>query len=326
MSQLALAYNNQNYKKSSRKKLKVEKRGNVYTISDKKQSGKQKGDKAFPLKTLEEISAVIEYYENKANDKNTRYKQLADRNKLLLILGFNVGIRASDLVKIKWGNVYNSKGEFLLPDEVEIETGRTSIIQEKKTGDTKNLIFNDVVKKAFTEYVSKYDIDILSDDYIFKSRQKDTKGDETLTVEQCSNIVKEAVKACGINRKTASHTLRKTFCWFQMEAHQDDARFTSELMDILNHDNEETTLKYVGLDLERKIKYHNDVQLGKTSKLRKHEKVEIGKNNLVVDKMDMEFLLKQLSENCYTCKHNNCEKCYNSILANKYGYDLNTIL
>jgi len=324
MSQLALAYNNQNYKKSSRKNFNVEKHGNVYTISNNKTSGKKKGDKAFPLKTLEEISAVIEYYENKANDKNTRYKQLADRNKLLLILGFNVGIRASDLVKIKWGNVYNSKGEFLLPDEVEIETGRTSIIQEKKTGDTKNLIFNDVVKEAFTEYVSKYDIDILSDDYIFKSRQKDTKGNETLTVEQCSNIVKEAVKACGINRKTASHTLRKTFCWFQMEAHQDDARFTSELMDILNHDNEETTLKYVGLDLERKIKYHNDVQLGKTSKLRKHEKVEIGKNNLVVDKFDLVYILKQLAEKCYTCS-NECGTCYNSMIAKKYGYDLNTI-
>jgi hypothetical protein len=109
-----------------------------------------------------------------------------------------------------------------------------------------------------------------------------------------------------------------------MEAHQDDARFTSELMDILNHDNEETTLKYVGLDLERKIKYHNDVQLGKTSTLRKHEKVELGNSNLVIDKTDLEYLLKQLAEKCYTC-NNECGTCYNSMIAKKYGYDLNTI-
>ena len=98
---------------STKRKVKVDKKGNVYTISNQKISGKQKGDKAHPLKTLEEISAVIEYYENKAEDKNTRYPELADRNKLLLTLGFNVGIRASDLVKIRWNNVYDADGNFL---------------------------------------------------------------------------------------------------------------------------------------------------------------------------------------------------------------------
>ena len=91
MSQPALAYKNSQI--SNRKNIKVEKRGNIYTISENKTSGKKKGDKAFPLKTLEEISAVIEYYENKANNENTRYRQLADRNKLLLIwrILFNSG-------------------------------------------------------------------------------------------------------------------------------------------------------------------------------------------------------------------------------------------
>ena len=325
MSQLALAYNNQNYKKSSRKNFKVEKSGNVYSISKSKPSGKQKGDKAFPLKTLEEISAVIEYYENKANDKNTRYKQLADRNKLLLILGFNVGIRASDLVKIKWINVYDSNGNFLEPDEEDVEKRRSSNIQEQKTHKIKGLIFNDIVRETFEEYVNKYNIDKQSDDYVFISRQANKDGGYCLTVEQCSNIIKEAVKACGIKRRTASHTLRKTFAYHQMYAHQDDALFAASLVELLNHNSFSATEHYTCKDTDRLIKYHNDVQLGKVSKVRKQEKVHVNnKTQVLVDKFDLEYVLKQLAEKCYTC-NNNCDSCYNSALAKKYGYDLNTI-
>lgn len=325
MSQLALAHNNQNYKKSSRKNFKVEKSGNIYSISKSKPSGKQKGDKANPLKTLEEITAVIEYYENKANDKNTRYKQLPDRNKLLCITGFNVGVRASDLIKIRWTNVYDSNGNFLEPDEEDVDDRRTTQIVEQKTQKIKNLIFSDIVKEAFTEYVNKYNIDTQSDDYVFFSRQKTDDGENHISVEQTSNIIKEAAKACGIKRRVASHTFRKTYALWQMRGHQDDAMFTAELMDLLNHDSEETTLHYVGLDVERRIQYHNDVQLGKVSVIREHKKVEINhEKEILVDKFDLEYILKQLAEKCYTC-NNNCDTCYNSTLAKKYGYDLNTI-
>jgi len=326
---LALAYNNQNVKYNQKdKSIKVEKSGNLYSIVPKQESRKQKGDKASPLKTLEEISAVIQYYENKANDENTKdgYKKLADRNKLLCVLGFSVGVRASDLVKIKWNNVYNLDGSFLDPDNEDVEERRTSQIVEQKTHKVKNLIFSNVVREAFEEYVNKYDIDKSSDDYVFFSRQKNKDGKNYITREQASNVIKEAVKECGIKRRVASHTFRKTFAYHQMKAHQDDAMFTSELMDLLNHDSEEATLHYVGLDIERRIQYHNDVQLGKVSAIREHKKVEVNYDKeVIVDKLDIEYLIKQLSDKCYECSGNGCETCYNAILAKKYGYDLNSI-
>lgn len=303
-------------------KRNVTKNGNLYIIKEKVKT-KQKGDKAYPLKTLEEITQVIEYYEIKETKAKAGYKQLAARNKLLLTLGFNVGIRGFDLAKIKWCNVYDSNGNFLEPDNPEIDEKRTSQIVEQKTQKIKDLIFNDVVRKAFDEYVKKYNIDKTSDDYVFFNRQK---TNPYISREQISEIIKEAVRECGIKRRVASHTLRKTFALFQMKAHQDDARFTSELMDLLNHDSEETTLHYVGLDVEKRIGYHNDVQLGKVSVIREHKKVEVNHDKeTVVDKMDLEYLIKQLSEKCYTCSGNGCETCYNAILAKKYGYDLNSI-
>jgi integrase len=326
---LVLAVNNSNeidkkeVKKSSKK---VKKDGNVYSISNTN-TGKQKGDKAHPLKTLEEITSVIEYYENKAEDPNTKagYRQLADRNKLLLTLGFNVGIRASDLVKIKWNNVYDSNGRFIEPDEEDVDTRESSRIEEKKTHKIKNLIFNDLVRETFEEYVKKYKIDKCSDNYVFESRQADENGEYCLTVTQCSNIVKEAVKACGIKRRVASHTLRKTFAYHQMYAHQDDSLFASSLMELLNHESYAATEHYTCKDTDRLVKYHNDVQLGKVSKVRNQEKVHINnENQKLVDSADLIHLLKQLSEKCYTC-NNDCNTCYNAILAKKYGYDLNTI-
>lgn len=314
--------------KSKKRDVKVDKNGNVYTIYNKKVSGKQKGDKAFPLKTLEEISAVIEYYEKKAEDKNTRsgYSQLADRNKLLLILGFNVGIRASDLVKIRWYNVYDSEGNFLEPDEEEVENRRSSNITEKKTHKIKNLIFNSVVREAFEAYVKKYNIDKQSDYYVFLSRNASKDGEYCLTVEQCSNIIKEAAKACGIKRRVASHTLRKTFAYHQLYAHQDDALFATSLMELLNHESMSATEHYTCKDTDRLVKYHDDVQLGKICKVRKQEKVQVNNSTeLVINKADLEYLIKQLSEKCYTCNGNNCDTCYNAILAKKYGYDLNMI-
>lgn len=323
----ALVPGNQNIKhNSTNRKVKVNRKGNIYTITKKKQCGKRKGDKAYPLKTLAEISAVIEYYENKAEDEKTRYKQLADRNKLLLTLGFNVGIRAGDLVKVRWSNVYDTNGNFLEPDEEDVEERRSSGITEEKGGKVKHLIFNNLVREAFEEYVEKYNIDKQSTDYVFLSRQASKDGEYCLTVDQCSNIIKEAVKACGIKRRVASHTLRKTFAYHQMYAHQDDSLFATSLMELLNHESLSATEHYTCKDVDRLIQYHNDVQLGKVSKIRTQDKVVVdNKNELVVSKSDMKYLLKQLSEKCYTCSGNKCGTCYNSTVAKKYGYDLNTI-
>lgn len=325
---LALVSNNVDYKSETRRKVKVKKDGNILQISESKNTGKKKGDKASPLKTVEEITSVIQYYEDKANDKTNTdtNRKIADRNKLLCIVGFNIGVRGSDLTKIRWSNVYDSDGSFLEPDNDEVDSDRTSTIIEKKTFKVKNLIFNNVVKDAFNEYAEKYDIDKTSNDFVFFSRQKSKNGEDYITVAMASNIIKEAVKAVGIKRRVASHTFRKTFAYFQMKAHQDDAMFTSELMDLLNHDSEEATLHYVGLDVERRIKYHNDVQLGKISKIKEHKKVEVNhQKEMIIDKSDLEYLFKQLSEKCYTCNGMNCETCYNGIIAKKYGYDLNTI-
>ena len=145
-------------------------------------------------------------------------------------------------------------------------------------------------------------------------------------MEQCSNIIKEAVKACGIKRRVASHSLRKTFAYHQMYAHQDDALFATSLMELLNHESFSATEHYTCKDTDRLIQYHNDVQLGKVSKIRKQEKIHVNnETQQLVDNYDLEYLLKQLSEKCYTCTGNNCDLCLNFTLAKKYRYDLNTI-
>jgi integrase len=323
VAQLKEDYNyKNNVYKFPRKKLRNDGQ-EKQTVNNSRKGGCQK---VFPFKTQEEISSMISFFENKADlvSATPTQKWIADRDKLMFILGINVGIRASDLLAIRWNNVYDSEGNFLEPDEDDEIEGehRNSEIEEKKTHKIKNLIFNNMVRDIFEEYVINHDIDRSSTDYVFKSRQ----GNEHITVKQCSNTLKEAKTACGIKRRIASHSLRKTFALWQINAHNDDSNFSNQLKDLLNHSSEEVTLKYCGLSNDRLKKYHDDVQLGKVSKIRDLNKIEINYDTTqLIDKNDMQYLVKQLSERCYTCENSNCDTCYNMLLAKKYGYDLNII-
>ena len=57
----------------------------------------------YPLKTKEEISSVINVLDFKSDIAPTPEKvQIACRNKMMWLIGMNIGIRASDLRTLKW--------------------------------------------------------------------------------------------------------------------------------------------------------------------------------------------------------------------------------
>jgi site-specific recombinase XerD len=267
--------------------------------------------RVYPLKTEEEVSSIIRYWKDKGEKaEKPSHKRIADRNVALLTVGFNVGIRGHDLLELDWLDIFCKDGSFK----------EDSIIQEEKTEKFKDLIFNDSCKAAIMEYVNKYDIDTSNGGYVFGK----TNG-EPMVVYNCSKIIQEAAEAVGIKRNVASHTMRKTFAVFQIKAHNDNAMFINELQKLLNHSSPDITLNYCGLDRERLVSYHNDVNLGLECHVLKTDTVVLDGSEKVVDAKDLEFMFRQLSESCYTCEHRICDNCYINVLAKKYGYDINTI-
>lgn len=267
--------------------------------------------KVYPLKTEKEVSDVIKYWIKKGESEvRPSRKKIADRNAMLLTVGFNVGVRASDLITLDWADIFNKDGSF--KDD--------SIIQEEKTGKYKDLILNNACKKSIMEYVKKYEINVTEGGYVFS---KTTGG--AMVVYNCSKILQEAAEAVGIQRNVASHTLRKTFAVFQIKAHNNNSMFINELQKLLNHSTPDITLNYCGLSRDRLVEYHNDVNLGAECSIKRTDTVVLDGSTKLVDTNDLEFMLKQLSENCYSCNKDSCTNCYMNVLAKKYGYDLNTI-
>ena len=62
---------------------------------------------------VEEIKAVIGVLNGRINEAtNDNQKQIACRNKMLFLIGVNVGLRASDLMQLRWSYFYKDDMTF----------------------------------------------------------------------------------------------------------------------------------------------------------------------------------------------------------------------
>lgn len=214
-----------------------------------------KDSEVYAFKTKEEISAMIEIYDNKINEAtNEHARQIARRNKMLFIIGINIGIRGSDLRTLQWSFFLdkNSDGTLKFRDFYTLQP-----MKQRKQKKYVKLHFNQAVKQAIYNYISEYPIKNLND-YLFASR----KGDEPITVNALWRVIKNAAVEAGIQQNIGSHSLRKTFgywCWHQAE---DKNKALVILQQIFNHSSTQVTSRYIGiLDSEMKDMFES-IDLG----------------------------------------------------------------
>ena len=212
---------------------------------------KGKSKEVYPLKKREDIEAIKQHYRNRIdNASNNEYRQIAGRDLLAFVLGINIGLRASDLLKLTWNDIFNK--DFTFKDGVRI--------QEKKTGKYKTFFLNQSAQNVITEYISDFSIRINFDkpnNYIFKSRE----GNKYITVDTLCISIKKAAKECGINQNIGTHSIRKTYGYWQLITHKGDAMFLTHLQNLFNHSSQLATLRYCGLENDQTRLYYNDVNL-----------------------------------------------------------------
>lgn len=192
----------------------------------------------FPFRSQEDLDAMHNYF--------VEHKQ--DRNDLMFVVGINIGLRASDLLELKWENVMDEDGKIY----DTVDEGVT--VKEKKTKKFRTFYLNSSCKTALLSYYEKHQPQ--RTDYIFSSR----KGGN-IDVRSACKILKTAAKACGIKYNVGTHSLRKTFGYHQLKAHQNDALFLCQLQKMFGHTSPEVTLRYCGLENEQLRQYYNDVNL-----------------------------------------------------------------
>ena len=152
-------------------------------------------------------------------------KQLAkagSRNVLLFDLGLNTGLRISDLLQLKVGDV-RGKDVYQL--------------REQKTGKTKRIHLH-----AVRQEIADYTDGMSDDEYLFPSR----KGGNALTRFQAYRILNDAAQACGLE-EIGTHTLRKTYGYHFYQMYHDVAA----LQKLFNHSAPSITLRYIGIEQDQ---------------------------------------------------------------------------
>lgn len=160
-----------------------------------------------PIRSLEKIA-----------ETKKRLALNGTRDVLLFSMGINTGLRISDLLSLKVGDV-RGKNEYIL--------------KEKKTKKNKRILLH-AVRKDIEDYTF-----LKSDDeYLFKSR----KGTGPIDRVQAYRILNKAAQDCGLE-EIGTHTLRKTFGYHFYRANQNVAM----LQQLFNHSSPAITLRYIGI-------------------------------------------------------------------------------
>jgi len=164
------------------------------------------------------------------------------RNDLFFVLGINTGLRISDILDLRVGELVDTKRR--VRDFV--------VLQEKKTGKTRRFPVPPVIVKTVKTYLDTGEYP--SNEFLFKSR----KGDKAITRNQAWAILNEAAESVGIRDNIGTHTLRKTFGY-----HAYKRGVSLELiMDLLNHSSQKDTLGYIGITQDDKDEVIMSLNLG----------------------------------------------------------------
>jgi integrase len=200
------------------------------------------------LKTVEPIREI-----KQIQAMRTVLRDQSVRNELLFVLGINSGLRISDILGLKAGDVFRTSSK---PHD-------DLTIVEKKTGKTKRFYLGDTVKKLLERYYQQERPGM--DDYLFPSRKHTGRP---IRRERAWEILNQAAELVGlvdrdndgklVSGRIGTHTLRKTFGYHAYRSGVDLAL----LQDLFNHSSERTTLRYIGITEEHKKAVYLRLDLG----------------------------------------------------------------
>lgn len=182
-----------------------------------------KGDKITmaatePIRDKKQLKALGEYFLQRG--------QL--RNYVMVVLGVSTVLRISDLLRLKWDDVYDENREVFQTHVV---------VTEHKTGKTRKIALNKQVLHALRLYLPHR-----RGVFIFASNRRD---DRAISRVQAWRILHAAVEAVGISGKIACHSLRKTWGFFACRSGEVPL---AVIVRIYNHSSFSVTLRYLGVE------------------------------------------------------------------------------
>lgn len=187
-----------------------------------------------PLRNKEDIKKLKNYF----------YQRTEYRNYALVTVGLNTALRISDILDLKWKNVYSEEKQDFYSHIYLIE---------QKTQKNTIILLNESVKEALSLYkesLKDYD----TEQYIFSGRKNNGKP---ISRVQAFRIIKDAVEQLGLEEHISCHSLRKTFGYQAWRQGTEPAL----LMTIFNHSSYAITKRYLCIDQDDKDQLFSKINL-----------------------------------------------------------------
>ncbi|AEV89287.1 site-specific integrase [Bacillus thuringiensis] len=162
-----------------------------------------------PIRDPEQIQQIKEYLK----EKNAR-------NYILFVMGINTGLRISDILKLKVGDVQGSHIS----------------MREIKTGKQKRIQITPSLKRELKWFNEGREVE----EYLLKSRKGKNRP---IGRSMAYKILKSTAAEFGLD-EIGTHTLRKTYGYHMYMQTKNIAL----LMEIFNHSSEKVTLRYIGVN------------------------------------------------------------------------------
>lgn len=178
-----------------------------------------------PIREKEQLRIFMNYYKD---------VQPHPRNQAMIMLGLHTALRISDILMLKWEDVY---------DFYKCEFRKHLYIQEKKTRKQTVIALNAHAESALTEFMIT--MPAAPEDFIFT---KNTDHTKPLHRSQAYRIICHAAEDSLHIEHISCHSLRKTFGYHAWKQGTPPAL----LMDIYNHSSYRVTKKYLGIEQDEK--------------------------------------------------------------------------
>ena len=198
----------------------------TYYVPKNKQNGQIKGNRRIWVVNVKYLTPD-EYKELVESIKEHSQSALVKRNLLLVAIALNNGLRASDVVTLRVGDVLNKTS--------------TKII-EQKTGKVKRLYWNNCLKEI-NDYLATYHYND-ENDWLFPG-SKDGHFSVHGFYQMIVRIARKTGNEALIN-KIGTHSFRKTF-GHELYKNGTDVEIISQLC---NHSSQRVTRHYLGIEQE----------------------------------------------------------------------------
>ena len=187
-----------------------------------------------PIRDRNELKKFTDYYKT---------VKPVPRNYALIVLGLHTALRISDILHLKWRDLYNFKKECFVGH---------LLVHEGKTGKPSLIAINQHAKEALNDY--RLQRNPMPEDYIFS---KNTDATAPLCRSQAYRIVKKAADATLYETHISCHSLRKTFGYHAWKQGTSPVL----LMDIYNHSSFNITKRYLGINQDERDSIFMDIDL-----------------------------------------------------------------